>query len=311
MSDTEVKPPEISTDAVDQLLQQADPEFSKTLGDLTAEPNSTDVEIESSVALDEVMTEDGAAEEEKTSKLVKKFPFLKIFAKPKAWLYRRWILIKAGAVSWFFGLLVFLKTQPIEYLKYTLSLVKKFFGFISKQIERFFELSLFRKALLIFGILCVVGAGYIIKLNVHGIWLPSFQENFLTSFDEVAETKDTFEPKLSVISFSKAFPQPEEKFLFNKVVVNLKRVPGSNANPMGAFEFWVSVDSKETAIELSIRQKELLDAVSRGVEDVTYRELEGEAGQKFLRTVIRNELNRALSQGYVQDVYFKMLILKP
>lgn len=308
MADTEIKPPPISTDAVDQLLQQADPEFAKSLEDLKSEPNSTDVEIESMVDLDGDLSEDASADES-SSKLIKRFPFLKKLSKPKVWLSNFWIIFRTRAVAAFWALLLFLKTQPIEYIKFSLSLIKKTFGWIGKQIDRFFDLSLWQKVLLIFGVGCVVGALYIVKLNMHGIWLPAFHEDFLTSFDEVADSKDTFEPRLSVISFSKAFPQPEEKFLFNKVVVNLKRV--DHTNPMGAFEFWVSVDSKETAIELSIRQKELLDAVSRGVEDLTYRELEGEVGQKTLRTVIRNELNRALSQGYVQDVYLKMMILKP
>lgn len=307
---TEVKPPEVSTDAVDKLLQQEDPEFSKSLDELKAEPNSTDVEIESSVTLDDDLGDDSAAPEEKTSKLQKRFPFLKKLGSPKAWVYKRWVFFKAAVVSWFWAFLVFLKTQPKEYAKYFFAQIKKVFGWIGKQIDWFSDLSFFKKLMFVTGVACVVGAGYVVKLNIHGNWIPSFQEKFITSFDEVADDKDTFEPRLSVVSFSKAFPQPEEKFLFNKIVVNLKRIDGS-ANPMGAFEFWVSVDSKETAIELSVRQKELLDTISRGIEDLTFREVDGDTGQKVLRTVIRNELNRALSQGYVQDVYFKTMILKP
>lgn len=306
---TEVKPTEVSTDAVDKLLQQEDPEFSKSLDELKAEPSSTDVEIESLVTLDDDAELDDGAPEEKTSKLQKRFPFLKKL-NPKAWLYKRWVFLKAATVAWFWSFIIFLKTRPKEYAKFLFAQIKRVFAWIGVQIDWFSDLSFFKKAMLILGVACVVGAGYVIKLNMHGSWIPSFQEKFITSFDEVAQDKDTFEPRLSVVNFSKAFPQPEEKFLFNKIVVNLKR-PASGANPMGAFEFWVSVDSKETAIELSVRQKELLDTVSRGLEDLSYREVEGDNGQKVLRTVIRNELNRALSQGYVQDVYFKTMILKP
>ena len=80
---------------------------------------------------------------------------------------------------------------------------------------------------------------------------------------------------------------------------------------MGMFEFFVELDSKDTAIEIKSREKELLDILQRTIEGESYNVLQGESGKIRLKSLIRSELNEVLNQGWVKEVYFSNIVLKP
>ncbi len=82
-------------------------------------------------------------------------------------------------------------------------------------------------------------------------------------------------------------------------------------NPMGAFEFYVVMDSQDAALEVQARQKELHDRLQRAIEDQTYADLISPLGKKRVKDLLRNELNGVLTQGWVKDVLIKTMVLKP
>ena len=121
-----------------------------------------------------------------------------------------------------------------------------------------------------------------------------------------------YQPFLIVIreALVAAFPQQTFTVLLEKIVVNLQR-SRRHRNPMGAFKFYVTVDSQETAVEVKDRETEVLDYVQRAVEEMSYEEVNGPGGRTQLKALVRGEINRLLNQGRVQDVFIEIMITKP
>src|SRR5262249_43414299 len=150
----------------------------------------------------------------------------------------------------------------------------------------------------------------IVSANLKGRWLPALMPPLLTNFYEVADQKFDYDPKTDMIPFGRAFPQDPEMFLINKIKVNLRRTSG-HPNPMGAFEIYLQVDARDTAVELQTRQVEIHDQVQRIIEEQSYNEMVSDLGKNRVKGIIKSQVSQALTQGYVVDVHFKNFILKP
>ncbi len=155
--------------------------------------------------------------------------------------------------------------------------------------------------------------------NLKGIWLPQLKEEVVWSLANHADQEFLVKKPLSEnqsesdedwISFQHAFPQPEHKFLLKKMVVNLRSSSG-HPNPMGAFEIYLELDSRLAAVEVSRRESEVLDRVQRVLEGLTYSELDSPLGKNRAKELIRHDLDDLLTQGWVLDVHYKNVILKP
>ncbi len=141
--------------------------------------------------------------------------------------------------------------------------------------------------------------------------MPTTYEPYLTSFEDVSSMIHFFDKTETMEHFDSPLRHPEYIILYEKFVVNLKKKWRSTKKPMGAFELYVEGSSKETAIELKIREKEMLDLIQRELEGFTYEELATTTGKQKLKLVLRKQINLTLNKGWVKRFYFKSFIIKP
>lgn len=306
---------EISLDDIDSILAADDPEFSDSLQDLKeASKEVSEVELE----IFDVNEESMAAEPDEESvfdRILAKYPWLnrplKNLERAQQFIYKR-SLIWRNQVKFYSGsLLRMLKSLPQALLQIQRATAVRIREWKRVRAERLKARSLQEKLLMFVFVLGVVGGGFLLALSIDGRWIPQFSKPLLKSFEGVAEQKWTFDYESETVPFLSAFPQPKHNYLFPKVVVNLKTSGSRDSNQMGAFEFFVEVDSKDTAIEIKSREVELHDLIQRTVEGFTYRSLETDLGKQRLKEEIKRELNKTLTQGWVKETYIKFFITKP
>ena len=313
----EPDPGMISLEDIDKFLEDDSPEFAKSLSEIVPEELGDDVEIDS-VDLDEKnLVGDEVEEKIEKSRLLQRFP--KIQAKLDK------ILNPIKSVPTRIGGLAltaknagfdlsraawkFLKTELPEKIKYWVSQVKALFAWLKGHLQKFWAKS-WPEKILYFGALSVVmGLVALLVLNVSGRWLPTLFDSYVRSFGSRATVIEKFGPD-DVEPLGAAFPQQTFTVLLEKIVVNLQRSRG-HRNPMGAFKFYVTVDSQETAVEVKDRETEILDYVQRAVEEMSYEEVNGPGGRTQLKALVRAEVNRLLNQGRVQEVFIEIMITKP
>lgn len=286
------------TKDLDQVLEQMDPDFAKNLESIKNVQAATDVHIES-VQID---PDDSEATDEK-----KQTTF-------KTWVNQKKLAFKNWRARTWARFLLFIKTVPKEVgvavligARNGLKTALEYFLWIAKN---FFALSRLQKFTLVLVAGMSVALIMVVQANLKGRWIPMLNDPILTSFEPRADSVTTFDENEKMISFSRAFPQDPEIFLFDKIKVNLKRGT-DHPNPMGAFEFYTQVDSHETAVELQSRQVELHDGIQRVLEGLQYDELVSDLGKNRLKGLLKTEINHALTQGWVVDIHFKTFILKP
>lgn len=311
---------EISLENIDEILQQEDPGFVDSLSDIKeAADDVSDVELES---LDIDVDSDGDDIEESEgrferifNRILARFPRLKVFAKiienTKKFFRQRILIWRGKTKLWFFNAKEHLKTWP-DRLKKVLSDVKGLLGLTIGSLKKSFgNRTRIEKGLIL---LLFFGSGVfvgLILLNVkHRRWIPLLNPPLLTSLAEVADGEWEYDIETGTLPFLSAFPQTKHNYLFPKVIVNLKS-SGNDSFQMGAFEFYVEVDSKDTAVEVKSREVELHDLIQRVVEGFSYDALQTEKGKDRLKEEIKKALNQKIVQGWVKGVYIKFMITKP
>lgn len=306
----------ISLDDLDQMLADEDPEIADSLSDLKDDSETQDIEIESALA-DEAMSVDSEFGEgqgrwlSRFPRLAKLFqPLQKLIARIRSFFYRRWLVIRSRSVLLYRATLVWLRTRPKEYWNYSLIQAKALVALAKQGWVEFKALNWQKKLLILAVFSGCVFTGYLLNMNLKGRWIPHFNKPLLSSFADVASQVYTYDPKSEVSQFYEAFPQKEFTVLLPKIVINL-RPSGRHRNPMGAFELFVSADSKDAAVEIKSREVELHDLTQRTLEGQTYEALSGSQGQMRLKAEVKKELNKALTSGWIRQVYVKTMILKP
>jgi len=286
------------TSELDQALEQIDPDFAKNLQSIESVAAATDVNIETA----QIDVDDVEPTEEK-----KKRSF-------KNWLNQKKLAFKARFIRNKTRFLLFAKTVPKELAVAAFLSSQKGFknglDFTKWVIKTYSAYSRIQK-IAIFGVAgMIVTTTWIVIANIKGRWIPPLNDPLLTSFESRADSVVEFDPKQKMVSFARVFPQDPEIFLFDKIIVNLRRT-AAHPNPMGGFEIYAQVDSHETAIELQTRQVEIHDIAQRVFEGIAYEELVSDLGKNRLKGLMKSEIDKALTQGWVVDIHFKSFILKP
>jgi flagellar basal body-associated protein FliL len=299
------KASDIPLEDIDKLLEAVDPEFTKSLEEVRAVEPDKDIVIDAS-AIDESLAidedpEDPAKKLSVTAKI--KFKMRSGMARLKLWLKTR--SKQAGK-----DFIQFLKVRPKQFALFTVKMLKAGAKNALVPLKAFQQATRLQKFTLILLLAMSCVSAWVLLANFKGIWLPQINEPLLTSFTDVADRVETFNPKEDGESFYSAFPQERHEFLFPKMKVNLRRT-ADNPDPMGAFEVIVLLDSKDTAIEVSDRQVEFLDLLQRVFEEESFTDLETELGKSKLKSHLKRELNQKLTQGWAKDINFKTFILKP
>ncbi len=313
---------EISLENIDEILQQEDPGFVESLGEIKeAGENVEDVELESlEVDVDSSIKDDDDDKESRLEKIIqqllKKYPKLKVLntllEKFKKFIRQRLLIWRGRLKLCFFNGIEHIKTWPDRFKK-LLSDLKKLLGALNAQLkEGFSRRTRLEKSLVL---VLIFGSGVVLGLTLLNLknsrWAPFVKSPMLTSFSEIADVEWTYKATTGTLPFLMAFPQTKHNYLFPKVVVNLKAKSGESSFQMGAFEFFVEVDSKDTAIEVKSREVELHDLIQRVVETFSYESLQSERGKERLKEEIKKSLNQKIVQGWVKGVYIKFMITKP
>lgn len=301
-------PDEIPLEDIDRILEEDDPGFAQELDDVkAAAEDGSDVEIES-IEIDEnslgTEVEDNEEDAPYRRSLLGRVPVLRSLAKLPKNLKTNFKAFLSRFIEW-------LRFGPKEYLLFFLSRIKVLLKGVLHTLKIFQAWPLTKKIGLLALILVGASGLMLLKWNLKGTWIPAIDKPLLKDYSSVADQVHKLEDP-QWIPLYQALRQPEHRYLFDKVVVNLKRSEfDPDSNPMGLFEFYVELDSKDTAIEVKSRELELLDLLQRTVEGETYGSLSGEAGKQRLKNLIRQEINQVLNRGWVKDVYISNVILKP
>lgn len=315
-SDPDKNPEEgvYSLDDIDQLLQEEDPEFSETLSQISKDKDIQGAHIDDSAEIieDVVVSEDLNKQSFKEKLLQKAKNFFIYFIDS---IYNGAIGLKSGALNSFAwikiklqGLVVFLKTGLPERVKY----YKVAVGQRYKSFTLFFKnLTFLKKIVFACMPFILFGLGFLIYKSFLGNLLPQIYKPYLSSFSTVADKVYSYDPKVDMRPFQRAFPQREFTVQLSKVVVNLKTSSSSGSTPMGYFELYVGTNTQQSTVEIKDRENEFLDIVQRTAEKFSYQDLSQLRGKDQFKEMVAQKMNEALTVGNITNVYFKEIIIKP
>lgn len=304
-----------SLDDLDKIIEAEDPTFKEAMAGIKATGVDSLVDIETI----DVDGENGNSlpdENRELSSLEKKIEFIK----KKISNILQYIKVKSLGFKTFilsFGVssVQFLRHGLPERLKYYQSQVssfsRKIFGFLKEEWLRFKALSRLEKIGLVFVIVSTVFAFFFISKVYTGGWLPRFSDPLIHSLEEEAVMVMEYKKKEDMQNLFQAFPEINIYVLLNKVIVNLRADENSTPTPMGVYEIYLGLDSKDTAVEIKARENEMRDVIQRVLEPFSYTEVSSQVGKVRMKSAIRDQVNLLLNQGQVIHVYFNTFITKP
>lgn len=303
----------ISLEDLDKIIDEEEPGFNEKLEEVAQDQELQDAEIE----LFDIDTDDLASEDERVDKWVhywSQHPRLQKLRKPiekikvlfeirlrrvKNTLH----MVKSDAIDFF-------KVGFPERLRYLKSSIVAFAGAVKGRVKEISSLSWQKKiGAALIGVLITFTLG-LIYLQIQGGWLPQVEDKELYSLESRALRVIQWDTKKEMRGLFRLFPQQQFIVLIRKIVVNLTPTK-RNGTPMAAFEFYIDVDSQDTAVEIKDREVELLDRVQRAIEQLSYPEIHDHDGKTKLKTTIRQAMNEVLNQGRVEKVYLKHIVTKP
>lgn len=304
----------ISLDALDSLLTEEDPTLSGKLKDIGKDLNEGDHHLDL-LDLDQVLSSEQkqnlAISFRNRCRLWFKSIPSKIKGSTRTLKQRVFLLVSTGYDKSYEGIEYFIKTGHKNLFAKLKEHPKKIWVFSKTKINYFAELSRIDKTLLIAIPILILSIGYLARKSLHKGWVPTTYEPYLSSFERVANRVYQFESTEAFEPFDSPLRHPDYTVLYDKLVVNLKRNQRSSSVPMGAFELYIEGSSKETAIELKVREKAIIDLIERNIETFSYDELDSDVGKRKLKLVLRKEINSLLNNGWIKRVYFKTFIIKP
>lgn len=284
--------------ALDQMIAAEDPEFATEMGDVQAVGIETDVIIEAS-AID---AEDDAKDDDKKENFFKRL------------LNRTWYKIRINCILFVRNLRYIAKDfahWAIEQIKTQVPiLIKATTQFLKNQAKAFAKLSTLQKISLVSAIaLCAVMYG-LLKMNLKGQWIPLMDLPELKRFSQIADHEVDIGEEKEFVPLYLAFSLPQYEFLLPKFKCNL-RPTAEHAWPMAAMELIITLDSRDTAIEMKDREAAVFDRVQRVIEGMSYEQMSNPIGKEHLKTLVKKNLNTILTQGWVEEVNYKTLVIKP
>ena len=296
---------EVSLEDLDKLLEEEDPEFSAMLAEVRSVEVDTSIDIESSVSTDDSPVAPESTHVEVELEGFEKYKHLAITKVKTAMA-----TIKAAIARAVYAAIQFLKALP----KRTIANLKVGAAYAAAKAKipilwikartRFQQLALFATV-------CVgIAAAVLFFANLKGVWLPHMNDPITQSLARGADHEYEYDAKAGTTGFYSAFPQENHDYLFSKIKVNLVR-SADHPNPMVAMELIISVDSNDTAIELGSREIEFYDLIQRTLEGESYESMVTDLGKRQFKAKLKRELTQHLTQGWVKDILFKTVVLKP
>jgi len=300
----------LSLESLDDIITEADPEFTKSLTEIGPDDGNMDiynegVGIEYTLA-DEMKHWDGAQGKRKL--FLKVFPFL-----PKL-SYR----LKMMQTSMRLFRVKF-RAKLIHYIKnfvpMTIAGIKKGLGKIKKNLSEsvaaFGAFSL-KKKLGFIGLLIATGASiFLVQKIIRQGLIHEEHGLFMGSFAEWSEKTYVYDASHGMESFYDSLRTPQNMLQLEKMIVNLRRSETSGTTPMGAFEFIVEGAASDVVVEIKDREPEMRDLFQRTIEEMTFDQVATGEGKQLLCEKLRKAVNAVLTKGKVRRIFIKTAIIKP
>lgn len=145
--------------------------------------------------------------------------------------------------------------------------------------------------------------------KIPGIQLGKIEihEGFAIGADEEYkyETHNPFVP------LSEEGQYPEHVVLITRVVVNVKPSESSGPNPMVAVRLYYELSTREGAVELKDREKEVRDLTQRVLETFDYDQIVSIEGKTTFKEALRREVSSILNNGVVKSIFIDDILIKP
>ncbi|MEZ0390795.1 MAG: flagellar basal body-associated protein FliL [Pseudobdellovibrionaceae bacterium] len=299
---------------LDQVLSEEDPEFLKTVKEISQDKNLSLSQI---VITDEdqILNEEKSAWENggRLKKAIYRFfPFMpKLSLILKKWKFALFSFLRAEWVrskNFLYFLATDGKQKSLQAVKKVLNAIS---DFLSNSMRNFKYLGWKLKVAVLMILIVAVGTGlFIYKSVTHGV-LPQKDELFMPTLERVASEVKEYDPASETEPFYENLRAPSNILQLPKVVVNLRKSSQSGTNPMGAFEFFVEGMAPEVVIEIKDREVEIRDRVQRVLEEFSFDILDKAEGKKLVCEKLKKEINLLLTTGKVKKVWIKTVILKP
>lgn len=283
----------ISTEDLDKIIQDSDPEFSHNLTQLSSVPASEEQNIDL-LDIDTLLKEQPASA----------FSLKGIWQRFRSLPVQLFTSLKFLFVSGLKEGLPFLISRTRQGLAVAV-------GFLSAKMSNFKYMSL-KKKLAVVGLtlLSVFLVIFTYRSLTVGI-IPQGDHLFVNSMEEWARKTYTYQGNEARDDFYNSSRVKQNIMALRRAVVNLKRSANSGPNPMAFFEFFFEGNSADVVVELKDREYEVIDQVQRIIEEYTFNELDVPEGKQMLLEKIRKEVNSFLTKGKIRRVYIKQAIVKP
>lgn len=305
---------EMSTEDIDKVLAEEDPEFLKQLNQVSEDKNLSLPSIE-------ISDEDQALNDEKDAwaqsgkwgrALYRVFPAvarISLFIKKQKFKFIAFVQDRKVRLKNF---LYVLMTNGKEKAKQGIQ--RQFAAFKeskSKASDRYRYMPVLGKLMVLATLALAVGTSAFIYISLTRGVFRGETNLFTTSLESVADEVYDVNPEDEREPFYDNLRMGNHLFLVPKIVVNLKRTSKSSQTPMGAFEFYIEGTNQDVLIEIKDREVELRDLMYRTLEDFTFEQADSPEGKELICEKLRKEVNLVLTQGKIRKFWIKTAIAKP
>jgi flagellar basal body-associated protein FliL len=178
-------------------------------------------------------------------------------------------------------------------------------------VQEFRTLRKWMKVQILIFTVCGIAALFVVRNLVGKSFMPLIDASYLPSASAQADASYAYDPETDLEDFETPLRQPEHIVVIDRYIVNLRQSENASTT-MAMIELYVEATTKDGAVELKDREKEVRDLISRTTELFGYDELLTVEGKEKLKRSIKKRLNEDLmTSGKVRTVYFKNVIFKP
>lgn len=279
----------IALEDLDKVIAAEDPEFKERVDGISTDAASVDGSLEL-LDLDQLLAEQEAKSlRSRLKKLGRK---------------GRNFVVGLRATAW-----DFLKNDLPVLLKTGLGKLKVGLASLGELLRQFgFKPRRFKLLVFAFAGISVAVTVAMFLLITRGI--PEEEPLFMRSLSEIADGGEEYDPQKQEI-FYESVRAAQNVLVIPRLLVNLKRSPGSGPNPMAMGEIYVEGNSPDVVVEIKMRETEFRDLFMRTMEEFNADDLQTAVGKEKLLERFAREANRVVTKGRVRKVFFKTFVLKP
>jgi len=142
---------------------------------------------------------------------------------------------------------------------------------------------------------------------LQGMLLPRFAFPYRVSYKELAQEVYSYPTDGLVVPLFDDSRSKSFTVALPKATINLR---GEGNEPdYGEFEFFLNLRDRDLVIQVNGQQSEIIEIVRRGLENVSWNELQTPLGKDRVKKQIRSDVNKFLGGNMVLSVYYRSVIL--